>query len=363
MIKFFKSPYGIILTLIVGTILWFLSGILQSKPEPYLVKPADNIAAPLPRVTTILSKAEPHPIYYAYNGKTEAAREVTLQSRAHSTVEKHTAVEGRMVDTNQIIMRLAVEDRQLQLGKAKALAEQRVFDYTIATKLAAKKYLSKKAWVQARTNLETAKWELKQKELELDNITIKAPFKGILNTYHAESGQTVQPGTKLLTLVELDPLYIKIHIHEKHYPHLKVGQKAIVSIEGFPSVEGTLDYIAAVAEIESNTFEGHIVIPNTNYEIPAGISATVKILGKTDVPMHKLPSVVLSLADDGTIGVKTVNDQQQVTFHPVTIQESNTADIWVQGLPETAHPITIGQEFVKVGEKVSSSLRNTIAPS
>jgi multidrug efflux system membrane fusion protein len=61
---------------------------------------------------------------------------------------------------------------------------------------------------------------------------------------------------------------------------------------------------------------------------------------------------VLALADDGTIGVKVVDDDDVVRFLPITIVADRPDGIWVAGIPDKARLITVGQDFVVDGETV-----------
>jgi multidrug efflux system membrane fusion protein len=58
------------------------------------------------------------------------------------------------------------------------------------------------------------------------------------------------------------------------------------------------------------------------------------------------------LSGEGAIGVKIVDANNEVEFIPVTIVADTTEGIWLVGLPEMITLITVGQEFVVVGEEV-----------
>jgi multidrug efflux system membrane fusion protein len=119
------------------------------------------------------------------------------------------------------------------------------------------------------------------------------------------------------------------------------------------SLAGHVEYIAAVADDQTHTFECDISIQNPGYKIPSGMSATIKIMGSNPEPMHKLPPVALSLDQEERVGVKTV-ENNVVNFYPVQALESNATEIWVKGLPEQASIIVTGHEFVKTGETVTA---------
>src|SRR5690606_10030221 len=71
-------------------------------------------------------------------------------------------------------------------------------------------------------------------------------------------------------------------------------------------------------------------------------------------PAHLLPQSVLTLDDQGVLGVRSVVDNV-VEFHPVTIIGDTREGIWVTGLPPRVDVITVGQEYVVPGQKVNAT--------
>ena len=63
-------------------------------------------------------------------------------------------------------------------------------------------------------------------------------------------------------------------------------------------------------------------------------------------------AVILSLNDEGSIGVKLVDGDNQVEFQPIDIVASDSEGIWITGLPHEALLITVGHEFVSIGQEV-----------
>jgi multidrug efflux system membrane fusion protein len=71
-----------------------------------------------------------------------------------------------------------------------------------------------------------------------------------------------------------------------------------------------------------------------------------------EIAAHRLSAAILVLADDGTIGIKTVDPDGTVRFHRAEVAKAETDAVWLAGLPERLQIITTGQGFVAVGEKV-----------
>ena len=74
-------------------------------------------------------------------------------------------------------------------------------------------------------------------------------------------------------------------------------------------------------------------------------------------PAHLLPQSVLTLDDEGVLGIRTVEDSK-VAFYPVTILQDTREGVWVTGLPPTVDVITVGQEYVQVGQTVDADQRD-----
>ena len=68
---------------------------------------------------------------------------------------------------------------------------------------------------------------------------------------------------------------------------------------------------------------------------------------------HFVTPALLSLADDGAIGLKTVDERNRVRFRPVDIIKDTPDGVWLGGLPAEVRVITVGQDFVSAGQEVA----------
>ena len=67
---------------------------------------------------------------------------------------------------------------------------------------------------------------------------------------------------------------------------------------------------------------------------------------------HFLSPAALALDNTGEVGVKSVDRQSLVRFHPVDLVRTEAKGVWVSGLPARLRIITRGQGFVNRGESV-----------
>jgi HlyD family secretion protein len=82
------------------------------------------------------------------------------------------------------------------------------------------------------------------------DCTITAPAGGIVTHKAVEPGELVVQGATLVTLAELDSVYVMIYVTEKELGRVKLGGPAEVKIDSFPDkvFEGTITYISSEAE-------------------------------------------------------------------------------------------------------------------
>jgi HlyD family secretion protein len=81
---------------------------------------------------------------------------------------------------------------------------------------------------------EAAKATLARAEADVGDLTVSAPFAGVVITRAAEPGQVVSPGTTLLTMVDPERLYLRGFIPEGEIGHVKVGQRAEIFLDSAP---------------------------------------------------------------------------------------------------------------------------------
>ena len=89
-------------------------------------------------------------------------------------------------------------------------------------------------------------------------------------------------------------------------------------------------------------------VSNRKRTLRGGVTAEIRIPVES-VQAHFISPALLTLDDEGVLGVRIVNDEARVEFKPVSMFATRPDGVWVTGLPENATIITVGQEFVRHG--------------
>lgn len=205
----------------------------------------------------------------------------------------------------------------------------------------------------ARAGVRSAEAAVTRAEDAIADLTIYAPFSGLLESDTAELGQLMQPGAICATIIQLDPIKLVGFVPEAHIDRVELGARAGAELSSGQRVEGEVTFVSRSADDATRTFRVEITVDNPELLIRDG--QTADILVQTEgIPAHLLPSSALTLDDDGRLGVRTVVDGI-VEFVEVQMIRDTARGVLLTGLPEVADVITVGQEFVTSGVEVRTT--------
>jgi multidrug efflux system membrane fusion protein len=349
-----QRSYVLAAVIAVAAGAWVLSGQFSgaSDASRAQVPPAVTPAAPaVQQVRAERLTAQPMVNHLTITGRTAAARTVEVKAETRGTVAAVLVERGRRVAKGEIIVKLAVEDRQAKLDQARSLLVYREAEFSAARTLASRGFNPELKLAEWRSLVESARAELRKAEVELAYTEIKAPFDGVLDRRPVELGQYVDTGNVIAAVVDLHPIKLVGQISERYIAHIQPGAKAEITLLGGLKAEGTLSYVSATADAATRTFRIEFESPNPNGAIVEGLTAEIRLPIAQQLAYRVSPAV-LSLGDDGSIGVKTVDVDGKVAFHRVTILDDSPDGVWLGGLPGEITLITVGHEFVVAGEPV-----------
>ena len=193
---------------------------------------------------------------------------------------------------------------------------------------------------------------LKNIKLDIDKTSIKAPFDGIISEKMVEETEFISVGTPLFSIIDLDPIKIEGYLSEFDVNKVSVGTKAFIEDSNGIKKNGIISFISPSAETSTRTFEITIEADNKDLSYKSGITTKIIIKG-SELKAHKIPPSILTLLDDGTVGVKAVDNENMVTFYPTKTIKDTIDGMWVSGLPEKVNLIVSGQEYISIGETVN----------
>ena len=307
---------------------------------------------PVPRVRVKRMTARPHEVAITVRGRSEASRQVDVRAETDGRIIEVGAARGDAVEEGRVLARLAVEGRRAKVAEYKARLRQRRIHFEAVEALAGKGLSSREALATAKADIDAAKAAVEQVEIEIARTRLRAPFDGVLLQGHAELGDYLKQGDRFGRIIDLDPILFVGSVTERSVAWLRPGLPAVARILSGKQVRGILRYIAPAADPAARTYRIEVEAANPGYRIREGVTADIAV--EVDVTMaHFVTPALLSLADDGAIGLKTVDARNRVRFRPVDILQDTPHGVWLGGLPTDIRVITVGQDFVSAGQEVA----------
>ena len=137
---------------------------------------------------------------------------------------------------------------------------------------------------ELRAQLEAAKTQLSYTE-------IRSPLNGVVLTKNVEAGEFVNPGTPVVTIANIDDLWMNIYIPETQTGLVKLGQSVRVTVDSFPreSFNGKITFVSAESEFTPKTivtqeeriklvYRTKVSLENTQQKLKPGMPADAEIL-------------------------------------------------------------------------------------
>lgn len=152
----------------------------------------------------------------------------------------------------------------------------------------------------AAAAVRNAQENLKLQKIILGYTVLNAPFSGVIITRQAELGEVMLPGAPVVTLADLDHVWMRAYINEPDIGRVRFGQSATITTDTFPgrNYQGRISSIASRAEFTPKSVETHtervtlvfrikIDVYNPTHELVPGMPADAQIqLGPDSAPVQ-----------------------------------------------------------------------------
>lgn len=339
--------------IVVAVTLWVASGSLGNTEDESTPSDAATVVPTQNAVRVRTQTAEEVMRTIVVNGKTAPARIAQLSAETDGRIEFIGAERGANLERGNLIVRMDERDRAARLAQAEATVKQREVEYEARQRLKSESYVSEAQLQEGLALLESARAELTRARLDLDYMSVRAPFGGALQDRMVEVGDFVSRGDPIATYVDNRTIIVSANLSEFDARFVDVGDTAEAHLATGETVRGRIRYVAPVADEATRTFVVELEVANTDGALRAGGTAELRIPAEM-VFAHRISPSLLTLDDAGNVGVKIVNDLGEVEFVVADIALSSNDGIWLAGLPETTTIITVGQGYVADGALVSA---------
>ena len=196
--------------------------------------------------------------------------------------------EGQFVEKDQVLINL---DTEINKSKQRFLDETLKMNEEILIKLgllSSEGAISKIQYLEQKNKVAEIKNRITENHVTLKYQQIKAPIKGfVFDLQPKKTGYVVQSGESIMKIIPLNKLQAKVEINSEKIGFIRVGQKADISIDSYPST----DFGVIEGEIVSIGSDALAPNPSLNkgYRFPAEIKIQDQFLtikNGTELPLQ-----------------------------------------------------------------------------
>ncbi|MGB8812648.1 MAG: efflux RND transporter periplasmic adaptor subunit [Paracoccaceae bacterium] len=313
--------------------------------------PQADTPAPLRTVAAVAPVFAEYARVIRISGSTEADKLAVLAARANGIVQELGVVQGEDIAANALVLRLEGAEVEAGVETAQASLAQAKEKLEVGEALFSRGSLPELELTSRRAAKSAADAALSQAQAAADRLLLKAPFDGTVDAVNVELGEWVQAGAPIATLLSLDPIVVKAEVSERDVTYVAVGSQAKVRLVSGAEMQGTIRHVAKQASEKTRTFVIEVALPNTDRSIPSGMTAEVQLFAAAQ-PSVTVPRSIITMSEDGIIGLRVVGADNIAHFAPVTIIDDTEQGLIVAGVPQDVRIIVAGQDLVQDGDAV-----------
>ena len=272
-------------------------GYFQFVVKPEMIKGFITAGGQPPvTVSTEVAKAESWPPKIPAIGTLRAVQGVDVSSEVGGIVQKINFDSGQLVSEGTVLVQLddSVEQADLQSGLAQL--KKADLDLRRQRELLDRRNTSQTAFDAALATRDTAAAVVDRVRAVIAQKSIKAAFSGRLGIRNVDLGQYVSPGTAMVTLQRLTPIYADFPIPEQQLWRLAVGEKVEVTVDAEPGqvFEGEVESVDAKVNQSTRNVLVRARIENRDARLLPGMFADVHVVAGDAQQVVTVPRTAIS---------------------------------------------------------------------
>lgn len=246
---------------------------------------------------------------------------------------------GQPVNAGAVLVRLNTANEEATLRSLEAAAKLAAVQRDRWLKLAKDQLVSKDEAQQRATNAATAQAQVDAQRALIAQKTIRAPFSGVLGIRKVNLGQFVSPGSAIVSLQQLDPIYLDFALPEQRMGKVLEGTQIRATVDALPgkTFEGRITAVEPAVDPNTRNFTAQATLQNPGGALRPGTFAHVSfgLGGERNVVV--IPQTAVSFNPYGNA----------VFVISKTKRAEGEKDM--QGQPLTGDKLIVKQRFVKTG--------------
>jgi membrane fusion protein (multidrug efflux system) len=263
-------------------------------------------------------------------GSLRAVKGADLSLELSGVVESISFNSGDDVEEGAQLLKLRTADDIARLESLQAMAALSEITSERDQKQFKMQAVSQATLDTDAANLRNARAQVVQQQAIIDKKILRAPFAGHLGIRAVDLGQYLGPGTVIVTLQALDPIYVDFFVPQQAVAQVRLEQAVTVHVDAFKgeTFEGKISAINPKVDTGSRNLQVRATLKNADHKLLPGMYATVEIATGTPQNYVTLP-------------------QTAITYNPYgdTVYVVDSKGAGADGTPQ----LTARQTFITIG--------------
>lgn len=287
-------------------------------------------------------------------GSLKANQSVTLTPETAGRLISVGFEDGAVVQKDQVLFTLNNATQKAQLKEAQARVRLSQVEFKRINKLHKQGAASETDRDSAQATLNINQAQADYAKAQLDKLTIKAPFGGMIGIHDLNTGDYLNAGEALVELVDIETLNFDFSLPEIYLSQVKVGQRIQINAPAFPgkTFNGNVVAISPKIEEKGRSLRVRATVENVQQILRPGLFASVKLEVNRNEQAILLPEQAL-IPQGSQYFVMTVVDGK-VNQVPVSIGQRKNSNVEIlSGVNIEDVVITAGQLKLHPGAPVT----------
>lgn len=284
---------------LLGTGLLFF----QTFKRSILSQITEQIRNTVPTVATgkaVMAEWQPRQIA---TGTARALKGADLSAEVGGIVDEISFDSGQTVQAGTVLLRLRPNDDPAKLQQLQAAADLAAITLERDQRQLAAKAISQATVDTDIATLKAARAQVAAQQAMMAQKIVKAPFTGRLGLRQVDIGQYLAPGTAIVTLQQLDPMYVDFYLPQQALEKLQVGQPVDLNADSYPnrSFSGKVTSLNARVDPSSRMVQVRATVPNADNALLPGMFLTVTVTSGPAQSLVTIPNMAVAYNPYGAL--------------------------------------------------------------